>query len=334
MADRVKTVSQEARQASSAWFSRCEICPLGEGFINDTFRVQNQDRRYVLQRINGSVFPNPRLVMSQTSRVVDHITTKISGWVPALVRNLAGEFLHEDAKGEAWRMWDYVEGTETHQFLASVAALRSAAQSFARFQNLLIDLPGPRFEDPIPDFGRLECYLEDLGELQPEESWVRFIRRRKSLSELFRERTGYIHGDCKVNNLLYYAGSDNVAAVVDLDTVMYGHWAWDFGDLVRSAAGEAGTFSLDRYEMLLEGFLGETNVVATIAELVLSPRYMTLMLGVRLLADHLRGDRYFKVDGAGDNLHRAEAQFRLLESMEQVEVEMRVLAGKTSGAHS
>ena len=334
MADRVKTVSQEARQASSAWFSRCEICPLGEGFINDTFRVQNQDRRYVLQRINGSVFPNPRLVMSQTSRVVDHITTKISGWVPALVRNLAGEFLHEDAKGEAWRMWDYVEGTETHQFLASGAALRSAAQSFARFQNLLIDLPGPRFEDPIPDFGRLECYLEDLGELQPEESWVRFIRRRKSLSELFRERTGYIHGDCKVNNLLYYAGSDNVAAVVDLDTVMYGQWAWDFGGLVRSAAGEAGTFSLDRYEMLLEGFLGETNVVATIAELVLSPRYMTLMLGVRLLADHLRGDRYFKVDGAGDNLHRAEAQFRLLESMEQVEVEMRVLAGKTSGAHN
>ncbi len=174
MADRVKTVSQEARQASSAWFSRCEICPLGEGFINDTFRVQNQDRRYVLQRINGSVFPNPRLVMSQTSRVVDHITTKISGWVPALVPNLAGELLHEDAKGEVWRLWDYVEGTETHQSLRSAAALQSAAQSFARFQNLLIDLPGPRFEDPIPDFLQLERYLvegllrfEDL----PDDWW-------------------------------------------------------------------------------------------------------------------------------------------------------------------
>ena len=47
------------------------------------------------------------------------------------------------------------------------------------------------------------------------------------------------------------------------------------------------------------------------------------MLGVRLLTDHLQGDRYFKVDLTGDNLRRAEAQFRLLESMEQAEEGMR-----------
>ncbi|MFB3107167.1 MAG: phosphotransferase enzyme family protein [Pseudomonadales bacterium] len=327
-------MSQEARRASLAWFSHCEIRPLGAGFINDTFRVQNQKRRYVLQRINGSVFPNPRLLMSQTRRVVNHITAKVSGWVPALVPNLTGEFLYENAEGEVWRLWDYVEGTETHQFLHSTAALQSAAQSFARFQNLLIDLPGPRFEDPIPDFLQLERYLEYFAQLQPEESWVRFVAERGALSELFRERTGYIHGDCKVNNLLYYFGSDNVAAVVDLDTVMYGHWAWDFGDLVRSAAGEAGSFSQDRYEMLLEGFLGETNVVPTVDELVLSPRYVTLMLGVRLLTDHLQDDRYFKVDAAGDNLRRAEVQFRLLESMEQAEAGMQALARKALGAKS
>ncbi|MCZ6852512.1 MAG: aminoglycoside phosphotransferase family protein, partial [Gammaproteobacteria bacterium] len=311
-----------------------EIRPLGEGFINATFLVRNQDRRYVLQRINGSVFPNPRLVMSQTNRVVDHITAMVPGWVPALFVSLAGEFLHEDPEGGAWRMWDYVEGAETHQFLRSAAALRSAAQSFARFQNLLIDLPGSRFEDPIPDFLQLDRYLQDLAQLQPEESWVHFIALRKTLSELFRERTGYIHGDCKVNNLLYYVGSDTVAAVIDLDTVMYGHWAWDFGDLVRSAAAEVSNFSLDRYEMLLAGFLGETNVVATVDELVLSPRYVTLMLGVRLLTDHLQGDRYFKVDAAGDNLRRAEVQFRLLESMEQAEAGMQALARKALGAKS
>ncbi len=327
-------MSQAAQRASLAWFSHCEIRPLGAGFINDTFQVRNQKRRYVLQRINGSVFPNPRLLMSQTRRVVNHITARISGWVPTLVPDLTGEFLHKDAEGEAWRLWDYVEGTETHEFLRSAAALRSAAQSFARFQNLLIDLPGPRFEDPIPDFLQLDRYLESFGQLHPEERWVRFVAVRGALSELFRERTGYIHGDCKVNNLLYYFGSDNVAAVVDLDTVMYGHWAWDFGDLVRSAAGEAGTFSLDRYEILLEGFLGETNVVPTVDELVLSPRYVTLMLGVRLLTDHLQGDRYFKVDAAGDNLHRAEAQFRLLESMERAEVGMQSLARKTLSATS
>ncbi len=320
-------MSEEAQQASSAWFSQSEIRPLGAGFINDTFLVENQQRRYVLQRINQTVFANPRLVMSQTIRVVEHIATKVSGWVPVLVESLAGEFFHEDGEGEVWRLWDYVEGTQTHQFLHSGAALRSAAQSFARFQNLLIDLPGPRLEDPIPGFLQLDRYLEDLAQLRPDEQWVRFVAAREDLSELFSERTGYIHGDCKVNNLLYRSGCDDVAAVVDLDTVMYGHWAWDFGDLVRSAAGRAGTFSLDRYEMLLEGFVGETSIAPTVDELVLGPRYVTLMLGVRMLTDHLQGDRYFKVDSPGDNLHRAQAQFRLLESMEAAEAEMRAVAG-------
>ncbi|MCZ6618018.1 MAG: aminoglycoside phosphotransferase family protein [Gammaproteobacteria bacterium] len=323
MADSARPVSQDARRASLAWFPRCEIRPLGAGFINDTFLIENHERRYVLQRINGSVFPDPHMAMSQTIRVVDHIAAKQPGWVPTLVPDLAGEFLHEDTGGEVWRLWDYVEGTETRQFLRGAAALRSAAQSFARFQNLLIDLPGPRFEDPIPGFMQLGHYLEDLAEMAPDEPWMRFVASRDALSELFNERTGYIHGDCKVNNLLYHVGGDEVAAVVDLDTVMYGHWVWDFGDLVRSAAGEAGAFSLDRYEVLLEGFSRETRRAPTVDELVLGPRYVTLMLGVRLLTDHLMGDRYFKVDSAGDNLRRAETQFRLLESMEKAETGMR-----------
>ena len=58
------------------------------------------------------------------------------------------------------------------------------------------------------------------------------------------------------------------------------------------------------------------------ADLVIAPRYVCFMLGVRFLTDHLRGDRYFKVSTPGENLERAERQFRLLQNMEAAEPDM------------
>ena len=42
------------------------------------------------------------------------------------------------------------------------------------------------------------------------------------------------------------------------------------------------------------------------------PSYMALMLGVRFLTDHIGGDVYFRVLEPGDNLRRADEQFKLL----------------------
>ena len=51
-------------------------------------------------------------------------------------------------------------------------------------------------------------------------------------------------------------------------------------------------------------------------ELAFASRLLTLMLGMRFLADHLAGDRYFKVHREGHNLDRCRTQLRLVESME------------------
>jgi hypothetical protein len=55
----------------------------------------------------------------------------------------------------------------------------------------------------------------------------------------------------------------------------------------------------------------------------MAPRYVALMLGVRFLTDHLRGDRYFRVTAPGDNLRRAREQFALLQDMEREESQLR-----------
>jgi hypothetical protein len=44
---------------------------------------------------------------------------------------------------------------------------------------------------------------------------------------------------------------------------------------------------------------------------------MSYVIGVRFLADHLRGDSYFRVHRAGHNLDRARAQLALVADYER-----------------
>jgi Ser/Thr protein kinase RdoA (MazF antagonist) len=131
-----------------------------------------------------------------------------------------------------------------------------------------------------------------------------------------------------VNNLLFEPHRSRVVAVIDLDTVMRGHWAWDFGDLARSAAAGPKGLSVPRYRAVVSGFLRGAEVTADVEALVLAPRYVTVMLAARFLTDHLQGDRYFKVAARGDNLRRAGEQLRLLRTMVASDAAMRAAAAR------
>src|SRR5690606_19759365 len=78
--------------------------------------------------------------------------------------------------------------------------------------------------------------------------------------------------------------------------------------------------SNDAYAAVLEGFLG-TASTPTKAEIELMPRAVqaiTLELGVRFLADYLRGDTYFGLregDPAYLNKRRAMVQISLFEKL-------------------
>ena len=125
-----------------------------------------------------------------------------------------------------------------------------------------------------------------------------------------------IHGDCKINNVLFDQQGERVLAVIDLDNNMSGHWAWDFGDLVRSVT------------LAVAGLMRKTTgPVCSVScwswfrrsrgeHLVAAPAYLAFMLGLRFLTDHLSGDVYFSVPEHGDNLQRAREQFALFHGFE------------------
>ena len=117
--------------------------------------------------------------------------------------------------------------------------------------------------------------------------------------------------------------------VIDLDTVMPGLAAYDFGDSIRFGASTAAEdepdlsrvqFSLPMFEAFTRGFLKEAGQTLGAREIELLPmgaKLMTLECGMRFLADYLNGDKYFRVHREGHNLDRARTQFKLVRCMEE-----------------
>ena len=137
------------------------------------------------------------------------------------------------------------------------------------------------------------------------------------------------HNDTKLNNILFDADTGKGLCIIDLDTIMPGLAANDFGDSIRFGASTAEEdekdlekvhFDINLYEMYVKGYLETAKDVLTpeeIASLPWGARLMTLECGMRFLADFLQGDVYFKTAYPEHNLVRARTQFRLVEEMEE-----------------
>lgn len=146
-----------------------------------------------------------------------------------------------------------------------------------------------------------------------------------------------IHGDTKLDNFLFSRRTGRVKALVDLDTIMPHTWLADWGDMVRSLVNVAGEkerdltkvdVDMDVYRAVARGFLSAAREV-TPAEVDLmadAPQVIALELGLRFLADHLRGDSYFKLGPADPpdlNRVRAMAQLALFQRLREKAGEAR-----------
>src|SRR5262249_44748694 len=135
--------------------------------------------------------------------------------------------------------------------------------------------------------------------------------------------------DTKINNVLMDDATGEAVCVIDLDTVMPGNALYDFGDLARRAATRAAEDETDLarvrvepalFDALVTGFLrgaGDPLVPAERAELRFAAELMTLVIGMRFLADHLAGDVYFRIRRPGQNLDLARTQLALLADFER-----------------
>jgi Ser/Thr protein kinase RdoA (MazF antagonist) len=331
-----------------------DIYPMGEGHINDTYRIKTGDAEspgYVLQRINHEIFRDVSRLMENIDRVTRHINRKKNAdenassaiAAPELILTLAGNLFHKDAAGNHWRCYAYCPHKPQLHGKAGKKTAFEGGRAIGIFQSMLVDLPGGRLHDTIPDFHNLKYRMVHLRKAVTDDLAGRKRLVKKDLDKLFAREEEMMrvylleqsekiperitHNDTKFNNILF---DENGRAVylIDLDTVMNGSVLYDFGDAVRtlcnSAEEDEKNLSLVDFDTALfssfaGGYLSETRSMLTKIEvdlLAFSCKLMTYIMAVRFLTDFIHGDVYFKTAYPSHNLNRARNQIRLLECME------------------
>jgi len=328
------------------------IEPLGNGLINDTYRIMVQgEPKYVLQRINNAVFTDVDMLQNNIEAVTDHIRKKYQNQGVREIERRVLHFLKADTgksyvleDGKYWRVMDFIADSYTYEAVTPEYAYY-AGRSFGDFESLLTNLEAP-IGEIIPDFHNIEFRLKQMedaiaedrvGQMREVEvqNFVAKIREaadRMCLGErLYREGKlpkRICHCDTKVNNMLFDKDG-NVLCIIDLDTIMPSFVFSDYGDFLRSAANTGAEddpdldnihFNMEIFEAFTKGYLEGTQSFLLPIERENLPYAATLfpyMQAVRFLTDYINGNTYYKIKYPHHNLVRTRAQWRLFEEAEK-----------------
>ena len=338
---------------------------LKRGHIHDTIVARCRSsagigERFVVQRVNASVFRDPDALTANVVRVTSHVrdALRARAVVDVARRCLdpvispAGNALHRGRDGELWRAFPFIEGTHAIDTPESPEQAAAAARAFGGFVADLADLDPAQLAETIPHFHDLAWRCTALEAARHADPVGRAREVSAELAAVHRAADGLlatpelapgalprrvVHNDCKLNNLLLDDRSGEALCVVDLDTVMPGTVLFDFGELARTGACPAAEDEVDLarvrvdrelFTALAHGFVTGARGLLTATEvraLALAGPLMALENGVRFLTDHLEGDHYFRIARPGHNLDRARAQLRLAERMLEAEAELRAV---------
>ena len=248
-------------------------------------------------------------------------------------------------------MYEYVTGSVCLDRAESPCDFRETGRAFGLFQQQLSDFDASQLVEVIPDFHHTPKRFQALHAAIERDSLGRakdvrdeiafFLEREASAGKLIQLlESGELplrvtHNDTKLNNVMMDERTRKPLCIVDLDTVMPGLAAYDFGDAIRYGASEAAEderdlskvrLSLTLYRAFAEGFVSVCRDSLTPKELETLPegaRLMTLECGARFLTDYLQGDTYFHITRPEHNLDRARTQMALVRDMERQWTQMK-----------
>lgn len=344
------------------------VKPFGEGHINETYAVympteHGDEFAYILQRVNNNVFKDPAGVMENIFGVTEYLRNVVreEGGDPdretlSCIKTKNGCTYFEDSEGQPWRSYHYISNSVCYQLVENAEQFYQSGASFGHFLKQLGNYPAASLKETIPDFHntvkRFENFqialkrdIKNRAVICKQE--IQFVLNRKEDCQVLVEQQEdgrlpirVTHNDTKLNNILFDADTGKGLCIIDLDTIMPGLAANDFGDSIRFGAATAEEdekdldkmhFDISLYELYTKGYLEETRDVLTPEEaesLAWGARLMTLECGMRFLTDYLQGDTYFKTAYPEHNLVRARTQFRLVDEMEQQFDKMKEIAAK------
>ncbi len=302
--------------------------PITTGNVNDTYRVITRttfsEEQFILQRVNGKVFPEPTMVMANMRVVTNHAHLKIEAeagdadriWqLPRVIPARDGLDYVIDKNGSCWRALTLIASATSHDRITSIEHAVEAGVVLGHFQHLISDLPPGKLADTLPGFHITPRYLAQYDRTLQGESGrgllkvsaearrlAKFVESRRSFCNVLEDAFAAgelslrpIHGDPKITNIMIDDFTGKGTCIIDLDTVKPGLVHYDFGDCARSTCNPAGEettdlsevhFDSDCFAALVKGYLSQAGSFLTEAD-----RHY-LYDSVRLIAFEL-GLRFF-----------------------------------------
>ncbi len=327
---------------------------LNSGHINTTYQVfffrDGELKDYILQRVNTYVFQDPVSVMENISSVTEFIRAKIKQKQTTAKRNVLhysktedGDYYTYMEDGGFWRCCRYIDDSVSFEHTNNLKVIEESGIAFGEFQLYLSDFPVEKLSIVIPHFHNTVRRYQAFRDAIEEDSANRKGQVEKEIEGYFEleevatkpyklQRAGVLplrvtHNDTKTSNILFDAKTLEHLSVIDLDTVMPGLVAFDFGDAIRVAASTCKederdlsqvAIDLEKYEAFARGFVTAVKGSITDAEmdsLALGAIAMTVECGMRFLTDYINGDKYFKIHYPDQNLVRARCHLVLAKDM-------------------
>ncbi len=339
--------------------SSTKPCRFGSGLIHSTWLIETHRGPHLLQRVNPTVFADPILVVENAAAAaarVDDALHHVGDHDPrhrlVFISGPEGRPWLRDDTGSVWRATVLVPGSRSAD--PSVPEeLSAAARALGRFPGLVTCGSGPQPKGSIPGFHDTPARLTAFQAAASADIRGRLARCRHETKRLLdlaslahRLSTDIlpkrlVHGDAKLDNVLVDANTGEALCVIDLDTVMPGLAAHDFGDLVRSAVTGRPEDEPD-----LERIAVRPTVFSDLATAYLKGAdpwiddhersslfdgalVITFEQALRFLTDYLVGDAYYPIDDDEHNLRRTRAQLKLLDELLAHDDDLRSIVARS-----
>lgn len=329
------------------------VNPLGNGLINDTFKVTTEGDApdYVLQRVNDAVFPDVDMLMRNIEAVTTHIRKKLEAAGETDIDRKClrfipchdGKLYYRNENGQYWRMMVFIPNAKTYEAVTPEYSYY-AGKAFGHFEDMLVDIP-EKLGEVIPNFHNMEFRMEQLREViaknpagrvgeQAVQDLLALINR--DAEEMCKAERMYragelpkriCHCDTKVNNMMFDEDG-HVLCVIDLDTVMPSFIFSDYGDFLRSASNTTAeddpnldnvSFNEEIFKSFTRGYIEGAQFLTPVEidNLPYAVALFPFMQSVRFLWDYLSGDHYWKCKYPEHNLDRARNQMRLYQCVRE-----------------
>ena len=316
--------------------------PLGNGHINVTYFVMTKNKKcYVLQKINNNVFKDVDQLMNNIYLTTNFLVKK--GYETLELVPTKNSRLYYQDGDDYYRVYTYIDDVICYEGVDDLDAVYNTAKAFGRLHKSLFEFDAQSLYEVIPNFHNTEKRYQTLLKSEHDDVCHRVstcLEEIKALDEhadkysLFNElikkgevKIGVTHNDPKINNVLFDKATNDIRAVIDLDTMMPGSYLYDYGDALRSLfTGEYEDskdlnkirVDIDIFKAYTRGYLSEMGELLTKKEKELLPfaiYLLTAELGIRFLTDYLDGDTYFRTAYPEHNLIRARTQIKLAQEI-------------------